>query len=249
MTAGAKCVWFGGLDEGYRVYAFIGKPGVGKTTAALHLVAYDLWRRSLASSYAEALREAVKRLYMGLSVEDLFMFIKERTEAPADWLIIDDAAVALHDFADPYVWADFIEIIRLSRDVVATRGVVFTNPSLRFLPRRLRHLASVYRVERAQLPYTTVCAPRDCRLVKTPQPQEAVAVFEVSREPEELHHTRWTEETRRERRRLAGLIPLSPEFAMPPEVEEMHIKIRKRRVYMDAEEAAKRLKKKKKVKQ
>jgi len=42
------------------------------------------------------------------------------------------------------------------------------------------------------------------------------------------------------------LIPLSPEFAMPPEAEEMHIKIRKRRVYIDAEEAARRLKKKKK---
>ena len=31
MTAGAKCAWFGGLDEGYRIYAFIGKPGVGRT--------------------------------------------------------------------------------------------------------------------------------------------------------------------------------------------------------------------------
>jgi len=249
MTAGARCAWFGGLDEGYRVYAFIGKPGVGKTTAALHLVAYDLWRRGLTSSYSEALREAVKRLYMGLSAEDLFMFIKERTEAPADWLIIDDAAVTFHDFADPYVWANFIEIIRLSRGAVATRGVVFTNPSLRYLSRRLRLFASVYRVERARLPYTTVSAPGGCSLVKTPQPQEAVAVFEVSREPGELHHTRWTEEPRRERRRLAGLIPLSPEFAMPSEVEEMHIKIRKRRIYMDVEEAAKRLKKKKKVKQ
>jgi len=242
MTAGAKCAWFG-LDEGYRIYAFIGKPGVGKTTAALHLVAYDLWRRGLASSYAEALRGAVKRLYMGLSVEDLFMFIKERTETPADWLILDDAAVTFHDIAHPRVWADFIEIIMLSRDAVATRGVVFTNPSLRFLSKRLRLLVSVYRVERAKLPYTTVSASRDCRLVKTPQPQWAVAVFEVSREPEELHHIRWTEEPRRERRRLAGLIPLSPELAMPPEVEEMHIIIRKRRVYMDVEEAARRLKK------
>jgi RecA/RadA recombinase len=249
VTAGVKCAWFGGLDEGHRVYAFIGKPGVGKTTAALHLVAYDLWRRGLASSYAEALRGAVKRLYMGLSVEDLFMFIRGRIEAPADWIILDDAAVTFHDFADPYVWADFIEIIRLSRDVVATRGVIFTTPSLRFLSRRLRLLASVYRVERARLPYTTALAHGGCSLVKTPQPQEAVAVFEVSREPEELHHIRWTVEPRRERRRLAGLIPLSPELAMPPEVEEMHIKIRKRRVYMDAEEATKRLKKKKKVRQ
>jgi len=213
MTAGAKCAWFG-LDEGYRVYAFIGKPGVGKTTAALHLVAYDLWRRGLASSYAEAFREAVKRL-CATSAEDLFMLITERVEAPADWLIIDDAA--LYDVARRRAWADFIEIIMLSRDVVATRGVVLTAPSLRFLSRRLQLLVSIYRVERAKLPYTTACAPRGCRLVKTPQPQEAVAVFEVSREPEELHHTRWTEEPRRERRRLAGLIPLSPELAMPPQ--------------------------------
>ena len=246
MTAGDRCVWFGGLEEGFRVYAFIGKPGVGKTTAALHLVACDLWKRGLTSSYREALREAAKRLYAGFGAEDLFMFVKER--APTDWLIIDDAAVTFHDFADPYVWTDFIEIIRLSRDAVATRGIVFTAPSLRYLSRRLWLLVSVYRVERAKLHYTTAYTPGGCRLVKTPQPQEAVAVFEVSKEPEELRIS-WTEEPRRERRRLAGLIPLSPEFAMPPEVEEMHITIRKRRVYINAEEAARRLKKKKEVEQ
>jgi hypothetical protein len=216
---------------------------VGKTTAAMHLVAYDLWRRGVVDDYREALREAVKRLYMGLSAEDLFMFIKEHIETPADWLILDDAAVTFHDIAHPRVWADFIEIIRLSRDVVATRGVVFTNPSLRYLSKRLRLLASVYRVERAKLPYTTALTHGGCSLVKTPQPQEAVAVFEVSKEPEELHHTRWTEMPRRERRRLAGLIPLSPEFAMPPEVEEKHMRIRRRRAHIDVEETAKRLKK------
>ena len=245
MTAGAKCAWFRGLDDGYGVHVFIGEPGVEKT-AALHLVAYDLWRRGVVDDYRGALREAAKRLCTA-SAEDLFMLITERVEAPADWLIIDDAT--LYDVARKRAWADFIEIIMLSRDVVATRGIVLVAPSQRFLSRRLRLFASVYRVERAQLPYATALAHGGCSLVKTPQPQEAVAVFEVSKEPEELHHTRWTEEPRRERRRLAGLIPLSPEFAMPSEVEEMHIKIRKRRIYMDVEEAAKRLKKKKKVKQ
>ncbi len=224
MTAGAGCVWFRGLDDGCGVHVFIGEPGVGKTTAALHLVAYDLWRRGVVEDYREALREAVKRL-CAASAEDLFMLIAERVEAPADWLIIDDAT--LYDVARKRAWADFIEIIMLSRDVVATRGVVLTAPSQRFLSRRLRLLASVYRVERAKLPYTTALAHGGCSLVKTPQPQEAVAVFEVSREPEELHHVRWTEEPRRERRRLAGLIPLSP-------------------AYIDVEETAKHLKKKKK---
>jgi RecA/RadA recombinase len=238
MTAGARCVWFGGLGDGYGVYVFIGEPGVGKTAAALHLVAYDLWRRGVVGDYREALREAVKRL-CAASAEDLFMLIKERVETPADWLIIDDAT--LYDVARKRAWAYFIEIIMLSRDVVATRGIVLTAPSQRFLSRRLRLLASVYRVERAKLPYTTALAHGGCSLVKTPQPQEAVAVFEVSKEPEELHHTRWTEMPRRERRRLAGLIPLSPELAMPPEVEEKHMKIHRRRAYI--EEAAKRLKK------
>jgi len=213
FTAGAKCVWFGGLDDGYGVHVFIGEPGVGKTTAALHLVAYDLWRRGVVEDYREALREAAKRL-CAASAEDLFMLITERVETPADWLIIDDAA--LYDVARKRAWADFIEIIMLSRDVVAARGIVLIAPSQRFLSRRLRLLASVYRVERAKLPYTTALARGGCSLVKTPQLQGAVAVFKVSREHEELHHTRWTKMPRRERLRLAGLIPLSPEFAMPP---------------------------------
>ena len=232
--AADRCVWFG-LEEGFRAYAFIGEPGVGKTTAALHMVAYDLWRRGVVEDYREALREAVKRL-CATSAEDLFMLIMELAEAPADWLIIDEAT--LRDVVRRRVWASLVKIISLSRGTVATRGVVLTAPSLP----RLRLLVTVYRVERAKLHYTTAYAPGGCRLVKTPQPQEAVAVFEVSKEPEELHHNRWTEETRRERRRLAGLIPLSPEFAMPPEVEE--IIIRKRRAYMDVEEAARSLKKK-----
>ena len=46
-----RCAWLENLwSPKYRVYVFAGRPGVGKTTAALHLVAYDLWRRGDVTS-------------------------------------------------------------------------------------------------------------------------------------------------------------------------------------------------------
>lgn len=89
-----SCPWFGHLwKPNYTVYIFVGRPGAGKTTAALHLVAYDLWRRGAVGDYREALREAGKRLFLGRDLEELFEYILQHADNPAtDWLIIDDAA-------------------------------------------------------------------------------------------------------------------------------------------------------------
>jgi RecA/RadA recombinase len=68
-----ECAWLEGLySPGYRIYIFAGRPGVGKTTAALHLVAYDLWRRGVVGDYREAVKAAGDRLFMGRDLEELF---------------------------------------------------------------------------------------------------------------------------------------------------------------------------------
>jgi len=59
-----------------------------------------------------------------------------------------------------------------------------------------------------------------------------------------IHHATWHETKPVSRWRLAGAIPVSQEFAMPLEVEEVHIRARKERVRRAAEEALDRIRRK-----
>jgi hypothetical protein len=244
MIYAMSCPWFGGLwKPNYNVYIFVGKPGMGKTTAALHLVAYDLWRRGVVSDYREALREAGKRLYLGRDLEELFEYIRSHVDDPElDWLVIDDAAVGLPDMADPVVWAKFMDIIKTARNAVAMRGIIFTTVSLRFLSLRIRHASNVYYVKRDYLYVMTYKAPSGCLISESQQPSLYVAIVEVDTTLiGNIHFARWNPVKPDTRWRLAGAIPVSEEFAMPSEVEEAHIRARKERVRRAAEEALERI--------
>jgi hypothetical protein len=94
-------------------------------------------------------------------------------------LIIDDAAVGFHDFADPLVWAKFVDIIKTARNAVATRGIIFTTVSLKFLALRVRHAANVYYVKRADLYITTHKTPHGCVVSESQQTAKYVAIVEV----------------------------------------------------------------------
>ncbi len=241
------CVWIGNLlKNAYSIYIFVGRPGMGKTTAALHLVAYDLLRRGVVSDYREALREAGKALFLGRSLEELFEYILQHVDNPeAEWLIIDDAAVGFHDMADPLVWAKFVDIIKTARNAVAARGVIFTTVSPRFLSLRIRHAANVYYVKRDDLYVATHRTPRGCIISEAQQPSRYVAVVEVEDTLiGTIHFAHWNRAERDTRWRLVGAIPVSQEFAMPPEVEEAHIRARKERVRRAAEEALERIRRK-----
>jgi len=237
------CPWFGLWKPSYAVYIFVGRPGMGKTTAALHLVAYDLWRRGVVSDYGDALREAGKRLFLGRDLEELFVYIRNHVDNPeVDWLIIDDAAVGLHDMADPLVWAKFMDIIKTARSAVAERGVIFTTTSVRFLSLRIRHAANVYYVKRDDLYVATHRTPRGCIISETQQPARYVAIVEVEDVlVGNIHFAHWNRAVQETRWRLVGAIPVSPEFAMPAEIEAAHIRARKERVKRAAEEALERL--------
>lgn len=241
------CAWLGRLlKNGYSIYIFVGRPGMGKTTAALHLVAYDLWRRGVVQDYGEALHEAGKRLFLGRGLEELFEYILIHTDNPAtDWLVIDDAAVGFHDFADPLVWSKFVDIVKTARNAVARRGVVFTTTSVKYLSTRVRHSANIYYVKRAQLYYKTYSAPGGCLISESNEPALYTAIVEVEAALEgNIHYAHWNKAELVTRWRLAGAIPVAPEFAMPAEIEEVHVRARKERVKRAAEEALERIRRK-----
>ena len=228
----------------YRVYIFAGRPGMGKTTAALHLVAYDLWKRGIVNDYREALREAGKRFFLGRDLEELFEYILEHVDEPdADWVVIDDAAVGFHDFADPLVWAKFVDIVKTARSSIARRGIIFTTTSLKYLSTRVRHSAHVYYVKREKLANVTyIDANGECTIEDMSTKNEFVAIVEMEFTfTGRIHHEQWHEAKPISRWRLAGAIPVSPEFAMPAEVEEVHIRARKERIKRAAEEALERI--------
>ncbi len=244
-VAYVRCAWMENLwTLGYRVYVFAGRPGAGKTTAALHLVAYDLWRRGVASDYRQALREAGKRLFLGRDLEELFVYILEHVDEPdADWVVIDDAAVGFHDFADPLVWAKFMDIVKTARNSIAHRGVIITTTSLNYLSARIRHSANIYYVKRAPMKYATyIDSNGECTIEDSSDRHKYVAIVEMEFTfTGTIHHRRWHEVKPVGRWRLAGAIPVAEEFAMPPEVEEVHIRARRERVRRAAEEALERI--------
>jgi KaiC/GvpD/RAD55 family RecA-like ATPase len=238
------CPWLGGLwKPGYAVYILVGRPGAGKTTAALNLVAYDLVRRRVVDDYRDALREAGRRLFLGRSLEELFEYILHHADNPVtDWLIIDDAAVGFHDFADPLVWSKFVDIVKTARNSIAHRGIIFTTTSVKYLSTRVRHSAYVYYVKREMLRVKTYALSNRCEISAGDFPSLYTAIVEVETTLEGLiHYQEWHKAELVTRWRLAGAIPVSPEFAMPHEVEETHIRARKERVRRAAEEALERI--------
>jgi len=247
-----RCAWFGGMwSPRFRIYILVGEPGAGKTTAALHLVAYDLLRRGDVSSYREALREAAKRLQLSRSLEELLEYVKQFIlTRDRDWLIIDDAAIDYHYVADPAVWSRVMDVFKIARATVAQRGIVFTTASLEFLSARVRHAAHVYYVKRDEMKYTTRLIDDDCHVFETDESERFVAVVRLkSALVGTIDHRRWHRVRRSVRWRLAALVPVSHEFAMPPDVEEAHIENRIARAVSAIDEAIERIRRKRRQKE
>jgi DNA polymerase III delta prime subunit len=243
------CAWLEGLySPGYRIYIFAGRPGVGKTTAAMHLVAYDLWRRGVADSYRDALKLAGGRLFTGRDLEELFTYLKKHVRNPeVDWLVIDDAAVGFHDFGDPRLWSKFVDIIKTARNAVAKRGVIFTTTALGYLSKRVLHSAHVYYVKRERLRFgTRLEGDGGCEVFETQQSYPYVVLVETVFTLEgNIHYWYWHHVKPVAMWRVAGLIPVSEEFAMPSEVEEKHTGTRSDRVERAIDEALEIIRRKK----
>jgi KaiC/GvpD/RAD55 family RecA-like ATPase len=241
-----RCAWLDGLwSRHFRIYIFVGEPGAGKTTAALHLVAYDLWRRGVVDSYQEGLSEAAARLQLSSGLEELLEYIRDfMLSKGRDWLIIDDAAVDYHYVADPAVWSRVMDVFKIARAAVAQRGIIFTTAAPEFLSLRLRHTASVYYVKRGDMYYTTRLLDGRCNIFETEEKERYVAVVRLAANlVGTIDYKRWHRVRKATRWRLAGLIPVAPEFAMPAEIEEVHIERRTARAINAIDEALERLRK------
>jgi len=237
------------LLNGYNVIVLLGEPGAGKTTAALHLVAYDLIRRGVVKTHEEALTEASKRLFLGASTEELVEFLRAqiRKRRRRDWIIIDDAALGFLDVESTHAWSAIMDALKVARMSLADRGVIVTATAKGFVAKRLAAMAKVVYVAKRRAAYNTMETPAGgCLASEANEPREYVVLKRIEwmvRSQDTLYPS--------EARLgifsyVVGLIPVGQRFAMPSPVEEAHIEARKRRVEAQLEKALELLRRKKK---
>ena len=245
-----SCAWFShSLLNGYSVIVLLGEPGAGKTTAALHLVAYDLVLRGAVKAYEDAVVEASARLFLGATTEELVEFLKaqvRRKRARRDWIIIDDAALGFLDVESTHAWSAIMDALKVARMSLAERGVIITATARGFVAKRLASMAKVVYVAKRKAAYSTLQTPTGaCLASEATEPREYVVLKRIEwmvRSQDTLYPS---EARLGIYSYIAGLIPVGQRFAMPREVEIAHVEARRRRVEAQLEKALELLRKKK----
>jgi KaiC/GvpD/RAD55 family RecA-like ATPase len=249
-----SCAWFShSLLNGYNVITLLGEPGAGKTTAALHIVAYDLTRRGAVKTYDEALVEASARLFLGASTEELVEFLKAQVRQKKrrrDWLIIDDAALGFLDVESTHAWSAIMDALKVARNALAERGVIVTATARGFVAKRLAAMAKVVYVARRKTNFNTMQTPAGACLASEVAEQKEYVVLKRIEWMVKSQDTLYPSEAKLGiYSYIVGLIPIDRRFAMPPPVEEAHIEARRRRVETQLEKALELLRRKKKARE
>jgi KaiC/GvpD/RAD55 family RecA-like ATPase len=248
-----SCAWFSRtLLDGYNVVVLIGEPGAGKTTAALHIVAYDLRRRGAAKTHEEAVVEASKRLFLGASTEELVEFLKAqiRKKKRRDWIIIDDAALGFLDVESTHAWSAIMDSLKVARNALAERGVIVTATAKGFVAKRLAAMAKVVYVAKRETAYNTWETPAGaCLASEAAEPREFVVLKRIEWMVKSQDTLYPSEARLGIYSYIVGLIPVDRRFAMPAAVEETHIEARRRRVEAQLEKALELLRRKKKARE
>jgi RecA/RadA recombinase len=245
-----SCPWFSHtLLNGYSVITLLGEPGAGKTTAALHIVAYDLVRRGVVKTYEEAVVEASSRLFLGATTEELVEFLRSQVRQKRkrrDWIIIDDAALGFLDIESTHAWSAIMDALKVARMSLAERGVIITATAKGFVAKRLAAMAKVVYVSKRKAAYNTVPTPAGaCLVSESNEPREFVVLKRIEwmvRSQDTLYPS---EAKLGIYSYIVGLIPVDQRFAMPREVEEAHVEARRRRVEAQLEKALELIRKKK----
>lgn len=217
--------------RGYNVVIFVGQPGAGKTTLALNLVAYALHRDGKCADWDACRSEAARRLFLGASLEELAEFLLSIVETKThDYVILDDAALGFWDVAHPAAWARLMDVIKIARNAIATRMLIFTTTSRQFLSKRIVSMARVYYV------YRTRALVESAGACLRPATDERIAqwmdVQVVKHVAAMLVSSFTTHYSRAEVglfARVAALVPVDDQYAMPHDVETVHMSMRRER--------------------
>ena len=216
--------------RGYSVIVFVGAPGAGKTTLALNLVAYALQQEGKCTDWDECRRAAARRLFLGSSVEELAEFLLSIVESKThDYVILDDAALGFWDVSHPVAWARLMDVIKIARNAIATKMLIFTTTSRQFLSKRVVSMARVYYVYRTRALVEDAGACYRPAFDDTGQMIDVQVVKHVSAMLVSAFSTKYTRAEVGLYARVVDIIPVSQKYAMPGDVETFHIFTRKER--------------------
>lgn len=235
-----ECLYQDALTN-YNIIVFAGPPGTGKTTLALRLVAYALRKEKKCSAEEECLAEAAQRLFMGENLEDLLEFLISLTERAGDYIIVDDAAVGYWDVADPFAWSLITDALKVARNAIATRALIFTTTSTKFISKRVLNMARVYYVKRAVLGHRVL--ENGCIDWESKGRARAVVVKHIMYALSSPTAPSYTPARIGLYAATVAAVPLDQKYAMPAEIEKMHLDTRKARARASLIAALERIRK------
>ncbi|MEM0479773.1 MAG: ATP-binding protein, partial [Pyrobaculum sp.] len=241
-----ECLYRDALDT-YSIIIFVGQPGVGKTTLALRLVAYALWKNGkCGDKQTDCLEAAARRLFLGENFKELIEYLISLIDSGmGDYVIVDDAALGYWDIAHPKAWSLLMDALKIARNSIATRALIFTTTSTRFLSKRVLSMARVYYVKRAQMrnKFDPVSGCIDFEEME--KPRLAIVVKHVTYALAAPNSPNYTPASIGVYAKTVAAVPVDKSYAMPKEIETAHMEARRRRARASLEEILKILEAKK----
>lgn len=209
----------------YEINVVYGRPGSGKTTFAFNALARFVQQKYGVRDWDEARWYVYTNyFYMPSSVADFIAYIKKLIvdRETVDWLFLDDAAIHYH--ADPKLFYNVTEALKMARGAIAKYGTVITTFNQRYLAKKVAESSSLYYVKRDDFGGYVYIFSFETRY--------KITNIELAKTPKGSPVERTT------RARLVAEIPLSPVHALPQDLERELMEVRWRKleeIVQDAE--------------
>ncbi|MFN3804802.1 MAG: hypothetical protein ACK4SY_07075 [Pyrobaculum sp.] len=195
----------------YGILTLYGGPGVGKTALGFNVLAWHVYKSGRVTDWDEARRYVYRHyFYMPSSISEAvqhFAKVAKRGKL-YEFLFMDDANITYQ--LEPKAWPKLIEQIKLARGAIAERGMIFTTFNRHYISKRLWNVLNTHLVERegdVVRVYKLMSTLKvDQEYLKSKLGSYAWNVFKV---------------------RLVGEFPITPELALPLDVEAALMKKRR----------------------